>query len=193
MYASKLNAIHGSRTGRILRYNPSNGEIDILATGIFFANGISINKDESYLVIAETFGARLLKYHLKGDKEGVMDVLIDNLVGYPDGLDCSSKTGNCYAVIPSAKPSIINVINAFPPMLDLVLRSLLMIVPKSLAPEVNPIGCVVEVDPETGELIQTYQDPKGDDIAALHGVTFNNEKLYFGSLHNDFIGVYDLK
>ena len=47
------------------------------------------------------------------------------------------------------------------------------------------------VDPENPEATPVLlQDPTGTDIAALTGVTVHDNKLYLGSLHNDFIGVY---
>jgi hypothetical protein len=36
------------------------------------------------------------------------------------------------------------------------------------------------------------QDPDGSAIADVTGVTVHNNKLHHGSLHNNFVGVYDL-
>ena len=41
--------------------------------------------------------------------------------------------------------------------------------------------------------LDSLQDPRGEDIGMLTGVTLWDEKLYLGSLHNDYIGVYDLQ
>ena len=51
---------------------------------------------------------------------------------------------------------------------------------------------VVEIDPGNGQT-RLLQDPHGEDIGMLTGVTLWDEKLYLGSLHNDYIGVYDLQ
>ena len=48
------------------------------------------------------------------------------------------------------------------------------------------------VDPHTKEYVDLIQDPTGKDIGALTGVTVHDNKLYLGSLENDFVGVYDL-
>ena len=192
MHASLLDGIQMGKSGRLLRYNPINGKVDILVAGIYFANGIAVTKDENMVVFAESFAARIMKYNLSGDRKGMLEVVADKLPGVPDGVDCSDTSGKCYAVIPSAKPSIMNVINALPPFLDVHFRTFLMMLPRSLAPEPKRIGCVVEVDPAKGKLLNVFLDPKGDDIADLHGVTVNNQKLYLGSLYNDYVGVYDL-
>ena len=103
-----LDFVRGVKTGRLLQYDPSTGKVTILATGIHFANGISIDKEETILVFAETFGARIWKYHLNGEHKGQLEVLAENLPGTPDGLDCSHENGKCYAVLPSSKsPSLI--------------------------------------------------------------------------------------
>jgi len=192
MYASKLVGLQGSRTGRLLRYDPNTGKVDLLATGMHFANGIAVDKDEKFVVIAETFQAQVRKYHLVGERKGKLDVLVNELPGLPDGADCSHENGKCYVVIPSAKPSILNLVYAFPPTIDRILRGLAMAVPKSLSPKPKKYGCVVEISPESNKILRILQDPKGDDIAHLYGVTVYDGKLYFGSLVNDYIGVYDL-
>merc|ERR1712150_365633 len=138
-----------------------------------------------------------LKYNLKSiDNDesqksktgGTLEVMVDQLFGFPDGMDCSYKTGKCYAVIPSAIPNTVSILAKLPPMLNLVLRGLMMIIPRSVIPKVKGIGCVVELDPEEGKLLRVLLDPEGDEISDLTGVTVNDDKLYFGSLRNDYIG-----
>ena len=84
------------------------------------------------------------------------------------------------------------VLYALPTTIDWVVRGLIMTLPRSLAPKPKTYGCVVEFDPKINKITRIFQDPKGEDIAHLFGVAVNNGKLYFGSFHNKFIGVYDL-
>ena len=79
MYASKVEALRGP-TGRLLQYNPSTDEVTVLARNLYFANGVAVAEDESYLVFVETFYSRVTKYFLKGEKKGSMEYVID---GYP--------------------------------------------------------------------------------------------------------------
>ena len=76
MYASQVNYIKGVQTGRLLRYDPLTDEMKVLARDLFFANGIGVDKDEKYLVFAETFSLRLGKYYLSGEKEGTIDYIV---------------------------------------------------------------------------------------------------------------------
>ena len=104
LYASKLDLAHGSGTGRVLVYDPAMDETAVLVHGIKFSNGITVDKDEMYILFAETFGVNLLKYNLQGEKAGIVEVVIHSkdLPGYLDGVNCSWKTGKCYSVMPSS-------------------------------------------------------------------------------------------
>ena len=74
----------------------------------------------------------------------------------------------------------------------MILRNLIMMVPKWVLPTLQHYGGVMVVDPHTKEYVDLIQDPTGKDIGALTGVTVHDNKLYLGSLENDFVGVYDL-
>jgi hypothetical protein len=67
-----------------------------------------------------------------------------------------------------------------------------MMVPPKLTPKPQPYASITIIDPETSEHVALIQDPKGRDVTSLTGITFYSNKLYLGSLHNDYVGVYDL-
>ena len=77
-----------------------------------------------------------------------------------------------------------------PPPLSRLIRSILMIIPRTWTPEGKHYGGVAIVHVE-GSIQRIYQDPTGSDINVITGVTEHNGKVYLGSLHNDFIGVLD--
>jgi Strictosidine synthase len=191
LYASKLDGTRGKGTGRLLQYDPRTDTTTVLARGLHFANGIGVDKDETYLVFAETFGVTLRQYHLHNHS---LDVLIHgrDLPGYLDGVDCSWTTNLCYAVMPSAIVPVHKLWLQLSPTWSQVLRTLLLTLPRFLATAVQPFGGLVEVNPVTKEF-RLILDPTGKDVAMLTGVTVHGNKLYLGSLHNDYIGVYDLR
>lgn len=197
LYASKLDLMKGKKTGRLLRYNPKTENVDILADGIWFANGVAVDKDETFVMIVETFSSRVLKYHLTDKvKKGTVEVMVEGFPGYPDGADCSFATGKCYSALPSSQVKVINLMQKLPNYTDLLPRALMMLLPRSLAPKVTKYGGVVEIFPEdtkkNGYGSRILQDPWGEDITFLTGVTESGGKLYLGSLKNDYIGVYEL-
>jgi sugar lactone lactonase YvrE len=194
LYASKIDLARGVGTGRILEYDPSTDQVSVLATGFRFANGIAVSKDESYVFFVETFGIRLWKYHLKGEKKGELEVVADSkdMTGYLDGADCDwSKPEKCYAVMPSAIVPMHKLWNMLPEALDVLFRTFLMSLPRTLAPSVKSYGAILEVDSVTKE-VRYIQDPSGEDISMITGVTVHRNKLYLGSLKNAYIGVYTL-
>ena len=196
LYSSKIDLIRGIPTGRLLEYDPDTDQVRVLATGFHFANGIAVDKDETYLVFSESCGPRILKYHLDGSggkQPGEVEVVVDrsNMMGYPDGMDCNHKTGKCYAVLPSSITPLHKLLMSLPLFVDEWMRYLLMALPRQLAPPPRKFGGLLEVDPKTFEF-RYILDPTGVDIAMICGVTVNNNVLYLGSLENTFIGVYDL-
>lgn len=194
LYASKVDLVRGKPAGRVLEYNPATDTTRVLADGLKFANGIAVDKDENFLVFAQTFGPRITKLYLRGEKAGVQETLLepDHLTGYPDGVDCAWEGGRkCYAVMPSSYLPIHTLLNRCPDPFDRILRVVLLLLPRWLAPKVKKYGGIVEFDPEHNH-VKYIQDPTGKDIAMLTGVTYYNGKLYLGSLQNQYIGVYSL-
>ena len=78
MYPSKIELLSGKRSGRLLMYNPTTDETTVLAKGLLFGNGISIDQvNEEYVVFAETYAIRIGKYYLTGDKAGTLEYIVD--------------------------------------------------------------------------------------------------------------------
>eukprot|EP00565_Helicotheca_tamesis_P004033 CAMPEP_0185732724 /NCGR_PEP_ID=MMETSP1171-20130828/17310_1 /TAXON_ID=374046 /ORGANISM="Helicotheca tamensis, Strain CCMP826" /LENGTH=416 /DNA_ID=CAMNT_0028402291 /DNA_START=33 /DNA_END=1283 /DNA_ORIENTATION=+ len=196
LYPGILDALRGKKAGRLLRYKPETEEVDILAAGIWFANGVSVDKGETRVIIHETFSAKAHQYHLAGPKKGQLEVLIDGYTGYPDGMFCSHHRDRCYGTAYSTKPNAIDAIFAFPPPFDKFLRTFITALPQSITPGPKPYGGVFEIalgdDMNPAEFSRIFQDPNGQDIGFLTSATEHQGRLYLGSLENDFIGVYDL-
>mmetsp|Transcript_17326 Transcript_17326/g.26485 ORF Transcript_17326/g.26485 Transcript_17326/m.26485 type:complete len:428 (+) Transcript_17326:41-1324(+) len=193
MHASKIDFARGKRTGRLLRYDPKTDEVVVLASGLWFANGIAVDRDETFVMISETFTARQMIYYLEGPKAGTMEPLL-NSTTHPDGAFCS-KTEDipyCYAALPTAQPLAVAIMFSLPSFIERPLRSLLMSMHPKLAPPTKPYGGFIEIDVSDRSIKRVIQDPSGQDIRAITGVTVHEDKIYLGSLENDFIGVYDL-
>jgi hypothetical protein len=231
MYMAKMDFVRGKRTGRLLEYDPATDQVKILVSNLWFANGVAVDKDETFVMISETFQTRALKYHLQGSKTGQVEVMNKEKAfpGYPDGADCSWTTGLCYAPMPSAALKLMKKVYGLAHPTDVAIRNLLMAIPRWLAPKVVPYGGIVELFPgndkedshitrksvscrlllvadcqrlvfDAHELTlsslvhpEILQDPFGTDIGMITGATVHNDKLYLGSLRNNYIGVYALK
>jgi sugar lactone lactonase YvrE len=189
MYPAKLDLMRGKRRGRVLMYDPQTDQLSVIAQNLTFANGVAVmDADETNLIVAETMGPALQRLDLTNRQL----YPIVGLPGYPDGSDCSWNSGLCYAVLPSAVVPIHRLLNSLPYPIASVFRTLLMTLPRSLAPPVEHYGGIAQFNPMTGTIQRIIQDPTASDIGMLTGVTVKDEKLYLGSLENSFIGVYNL-
>lgn len=87
--------------GRLMRTDLKKNTHQVLIEGIQFANGVVLSEDESFLLVAETGRARVIRYYLKGPHKGTHDIFIDGLPGLPDNLKRDKKGG---FLIPLIKP-----------------------------------------------------------------------------------------
>lgn len=196
--ASKIDVLRGVKSGRLLEYDPQTDKVKVLADGIWFANGVAVDRKERFIVINETFMLRALKYHLEGPKEGELEVLVDNLTGIPDGADCSKSTDVCYSPLPSSTTPIFRLLYSkfMPRSLEAILKTIFLLLPKSLSPQPSKYACIVEytngADFGQGKVLRIFQDPHGEEVNFITGVTIYGRKLYFSSLHHNFIGILDI-
>lgn len=192
-YASKIDGLRGIASGRVIQYDPATDRATVIASGLRFANGIAVDKDETFLFVSETFGLNLYKYHLQGPRQGQLDVVVEskNIPGYLDGVHCSASTGKCYAAVASSVAPVHKVLNVLPPVLDLLLRNFFMMLPRALSPDTPPYCAIVEYDPVTNEM-RLWQDPTGADLSYIASVVEHDGRLYMGSVHNRYIGVHEL-
>lgn len=192
LHGSKLDLLLGAADGRVYEYDPFTDRIRELGRGLRFANGISVDPTERFLVVAETFGPRIHRYWLRGDKAGQWEVMVDSdkLPGYPDGVDCEPTGALCYAVLPSSIVPLHKVLSLLPRWLDRLVRTVLLMVPRQLVPPTQPYAGVVVMNTETGTS-ELVQDPTGRDVSMLCGVTYHKGRLYLGSVHNSYIAVYE--
>lgn len=68
--------MQGSVTGRLLSYSPKTKKTHVLAGDMFYANGVVVAHDQSFLLVVETMSVTIHKYWLKGPKvhEHVMSI-----------------------------------------------------------------------------------------------------------------------
>jgi sugar lactone lactonase YvrE len=195
LYASKIDLVRGGRRrGRLLEYNPVTNEVLVLVHNIHFANGVAVDEEEQFVLVSETFQGRTLKYYLQGPKKGTLES-IATFPAFSDGVGCNSNTGLCYVALPTP-PGPMRIVYKLPHPIDRYIRTLMMTLPRSLAPKPPSFGGVVEIDPgdaiKEQRIVRLLLDSKGEDVPFITGTTVHQDKLYLGFCKEDFIGVYDL-
>lgn len=73
-----------------MQYDPKSNHVTMLLRGLFFANGVALSKDKTFLVVAETTTGRILRYWLQGPKMGEHEVFAQ-LPGFLDNINRNSK------------------------------------------------------------------------------------------------------
>ena len=91
------------RTGRLLKYDPSTKKVEILLQNLAFANGVSVNKDGSFLLLGETSARKISKFWLKGSKTYTSE-LFATLEMRPDNIK-RNKNGDFWVALNSNRTS----------------------------------------------------------------------------------------
>lgn len=78
------------RTGKLISYNIKTKEVKVLLKDLFIANGVSLSKDGTFVLVSESGENRVLRYWLEGPKTGKSDVFA-KLAGRPDNIRRNSN------------------------------------------------------------------------------------------------------
>lgn len=171
--------------GRLIRYNPATGEATTLLKDLYFANGIALARDNSYVLINETYRYRITRYWLTGPKTGQHDIFIDNLPGFPDGVSSSGR-GTFWVALATNRNLQADSMHPHPQLKNLVAK-----LPEFLRPKPARYGLILELD-ENGNVLRSLQDADGNHYPFITSVQEHQGTLYLGSLFNDSIGRYPL-
>ncbi|NND82502.1 MAG: strictosidine synthase family protein [Gammaproteobacteria bacterium] len=171
--ASLLDLNEHSRSGRIIEYHPKRGA-RILLEGFSFANGVALDPQGRYLLIAETGEYRVWKHWLRGPATGKSEVIIDQLPGFPDNVHLG-QNGRYWVGLTSPRSPIIDGLAEWP-----FVRKIIQRLPDFLRPNVVHYGMVLAVD-ENGSVLENLQAPAGE-VYATTGVAETDDYLYVTSL-----------
>lgn len=180
----------GDNTGRVLKYNQRTKETTVLVRNVQFPNGLSLSKDGSFFVYCEGLKERLMKFWVKGEKEGSLEVMT-LLPGFPDNVRRNEK-GDFWVAIHSRR-SVFSYMSAKHPNL----RKLFVKLPipiwvyQLMYLGGRPHGIIVKCSPE-GKILQVLEDRHGKVVRAVSEVEEKDGKLWMGSVLMPFIAVYQL-
>ena len=179
-----LDFFEGSRTGRLLRYDPETKQIEVMMDGLFFANGVTLGPNEDYVLVNETGMGRVHRLWLKGDKAGQRDIFVDELPGTPDNIRFDGRD-TFWIAMPSLRASL-DSLAALPR-----LRALLTFLPIALLEAAaQPASFVIGVNLD-GEVVHNLQD-QDNPFHYITGATPCGDTLYLGSLRTEAIGALPL-
>ena len=85
---NNFNNDWGQPNGRLLSYNPNTGVTNLLLDNLYFANGVALSTDESYLLVNESAVNHIRRYWLTGPNTGQTEVFsnVSQFQGLPDNI-----------------------------------------------------------------------------------------------------------
>jgi len=172
--------------GRLLALEPHSGQLRTLLRGIYFANGVAVSPDQTFVLVAETAEYRVRRVWLNGPKMGQSDIFIDNLPGFPDGISSNGRDRFWLALV-TPRQAIFDRMLPYPTMRKMVAR-----LPKFMQPAPKRYSFVLGLDPQ-GRVIENLQNGSPDCFSEIANVVERNGSLYFGSIGEDTIGRFPLK
>lgn len=167
--------------GRLLQYSPRTGKARTLLGNLYFANGVVVSPDGDYLLVAETWKYRILRYWLTGPRAGRAEVFADNLPGFPDNLAVDAD-GHYWVAFPTRRNDSVDALHRSPWLKNLVAK-----LPERFRPAPEPYGLVMAFD-DRGRALISLHDTQGLHLREITSANPHDGYLYFGSLHNDRIG-----
>ena len=172
--------------GRLLALDPQSRRPRTLLRDVYFANGVAVSPDQTFVLVAETGKYRIRRVWIKEPKMGQNDIFIDNLPGFPDGLSWNGRDRFWLAIV-APRNALFDRMLPYPFVRKVVAR-----LPKALQPAPERYSFVVGLDPH-GRVIENLQNGSADCYAEIANVVEHNRALYFGSIGEDTIGRFPLK
>jgi len=176
-----LDMLESRPHGRLLRYDPSSQRTEVLLDGLYFANGVAVSKDNSYVLVVETARYRIERYWLRGAKAGTAELFADNLPGFPDGVSRGTHGRYWVAMFTTRNPAA-DWLAPRP-----FAKKMLSRLPKWMWPKPVPYGLVLALD-HRGQITEALHDPDGSQVPTITSVEEHQGYLYLGSLEAHHIG-----
>ena len=167
--------------GRLLAYEPRTKQTRLVLDKIYFANGVAVSPDQSFVLVSETGKYRVRRVWLSGEKKGTDEIFIDNLPGFPDNISSNGNDKFWLALVTPRNPFLDKLL-ARPFLRKVVLR-----LPEFLQPAPQRHGFVLALNRD-GQVVANLQDPSGQAFALISNVLEYQGKLYFGSIGEDAVG-----
>ena len=173
--SDRLELFEHTPNGRLLVYDPATKETTTLLNDLYFANGVALSTDESFVLVNETCMDRIQKYWLKGEKAGTSEVFIENLPGFPDNVS-SNKEGIFWVALFNPRNNFVEMSSNKPFLRKIVLR-----LPELLQPQPIRHSFVLGLD-ESGKIVHNLQYQSNKAYSPITSVKQYENNLYFGSL-----------
>src|SRR5258708_7185211 len=177
----KADLLEHQPNGRFMAYDPRTKQTRVLLRDLYFANGVAVSPDQSFVLVNSTGDYSVRRFWLTGPKQGQSEVFIDNLPGFPDGISANGR-GTFWLSLVNRRDSALDALQPHPFLKKIVWR-----LPNFLQPNIKRYAFVLVLDPN-GKVIRNLQDPSPQCFAQIANVVEHKGMLYFGSIGESAIG-----
>lgn len=178
-----LDGFEGRGNGRLICYDPTTGKTQTVLSNLAFPNGVCISHDGKSVLWASTWLCRIYRYWIQGAKAGTLELLADNLPGYPDNINRASD-GTYWLALVGIRSPVYDLAMADPSFRT---RMVKQIPPDEwLCPGIN-FGCVIKFD-DAGNVRESLWDPGATSHPTITSMREHKGYLYIGGLENNRIG-----
>ncbi|MCG6203419.1 SMP-30/gluconolactonase/LRE family protein [Rhodopseudomonas sp. HC1] len=178
-----LDGFEGRGNGRIVCHDPATGKTSTVLSGLAFPNGVCVSHDGQSVLWVSTWLCRIYRYWIAGEKAGQLELLVDNLPGYPDNVNRASD-GTYWLALVGLRSPVYDLAMADPAFRT---RMVKQIPPDEwMCPGINN-GCVIKFD-DTGRVLESLWDPGGRSHPTITSMREHKGYLYIGGLENNRIG-----
>jgi len=177
----KDDVLEHQPNGRFMSYDPRTKQTSVLLRDLYFANGVAVSPDQSFVLVNDTSSYRVRRFWLAGPKQGQSDVFIDNLPGFPDGISSNGQDKFWLALV-NRRDAALDSMLPHPFMRRIVWR-----MPSFMQPDIKRYAFALALD-ANGKVVQNLQDPSPQCFAQIANVVEHKGMLYFGSIGEHAIG-----
>jgi sugar lactone lactonase YvrE len=177
----KADLLEHQPNGRFMAYDPKTKQTRVLLRDLYFANGVAVSPDQTFVLVNSTGDYSVRRFWLTGPKQGQSEVFIDNLPGFPDGIS-SNGQGTFWLSLVNRRDSALDALQPHPFLKKVVWR-----LPNFLQPNIKRYAFVLGLD-ANGKVIRNLQDPSPQCFAQIANVVEHKGVLYFGSIGESAVG-----
>jgi len=178
----RKDIIEHQPNGRLLAYDPASRAVSLALGKLYFANGVAVSGDGSFVLVCETASYRVSRYWRSGPHAGTAEVFIDNLPGFPDNITYSRQREVFWIALYGPRDALADQLMPHP-----WLRKVIARLPTALQPDTARHAFALGVDPN-GKVIHNLQDASPQSFAPITSVREHAGMLYLGSIERDALG-----
>ena len=167
--------LESAPNGRLLKYDLNTDGCDMVLSELHFANGVAVSPDDTYVLVNEMTRYRVKRVFVRGPKAGQVEVFIDNLPGFPDGISTGAD-GIFWLAIVTPRNALVDSAAERPWLRKVIYRTPPAFRPK---PERHPF--VLGLDAE-GKVVHNLQDVDGARFSMTTSAEQVGDWLHVGSL-----------